>query len=290
MATVLITGSSSGFGRLTTEDLLQAGHTVFATMRDPKGRNAGIADELQRYAADTDGHLHIIELDVTSDASVEAAVNEALSIHEIDALVNNAGAGTGGITEGFTADQFQKLLELNVTGVHRVTRAVLPSMRKNGKGLIVNISSTMGRIVIPFASLYTASKFALEGYSESLRYELKGSGIDVTIVEPGGFGTNFLGNMIFPGDNARVESYGEYAKAPEQLWSGVGEMLSGENAPDPKDVARVVSTLVNAPAGKREARVVVDPMTGGGGAITINDTTTGVQKELLTAFGMEQMI
>ena len=286
--TVLITGTSSGFGKLIAKTLLKKGYNVIASMRDSNGRNAEAAEELRGLG--DDDKLLIVDLDVTKDDSVESAVNQAAEkFGRIDALVNNAGLGTGGISEGFTSDQFTKLMEVNVIGVHRVTRAVLPHLRKQKTGLIINISSVMGRIVIPFASAYTASKFAIEGYTESLRYELQTLGIDVISVEPGGFMTGFMSNMIEPEDKSRVEEYGEVAKMPEQMWGSMEDRMTGQDAPDPQEVADAVLELVETPAGKRPVRVVVDPMNGGEGPRTINQTTEQVQKQLLEAFGMAEL-
>ena len=148
---VLITGTSSGFGLLTARTLLQKGHTVFATMRGVAGKNAAAADGLRKFAEGQDGTLHLLELDVTNDASVDNAVKTALKLSgRIDVVVNNAGTGSGGLAESFTVDQFKQLFEVNLFGVQRVNRAVLPSMRDTGQGLLIQVSSIMGRIVIPY--------------------------------------------------------------------------------------------------------------------------------------------
>ncbi len=186
--TVLITGTSSGFGFLTAKALLDQGLTVMAAMREPGKSNAHAALALQEHGTRTCGTLHLLSMDVADDNSVTTAVTTGLGVAgRIDVLVNNAGVGLGGFCEAVTTDQLRRLFEVNLFGVHRVTRAVLPAMRAVGKGLIINISSIMGRMVIPFAAVYTASKFALEGLSESWRYELGTFGIEVVIVEPGGF-------------------------------------------------------------------------------------------------------
>lgn len=288
--TVFITGSSSGFGWLTTRTLLEKGHTVFATMRGVDGKNAAAAGELKSFAETTEGTLHLLELDVTSDVSVKTAVEQALARMPIDVVINNAGYGVGGFTEGFTIEQFQQIFEVNVFGIQRVNRAVLPSMREQGTGLLVHVSSTMGRIVLPFSGPYTASKFALEGLAESYRYELAGTGVDVVIVEPGGFGTGFFSNMVMPADEERVASYGPLAELPEQMWNGVGQMLEGDEAPDPQAVANAIAALIDTPAGERPLRTVVDPMTGGGAASAINQTTDQIQTQLLTSFGMGELL
>lgn len=288
---VLVTGSSGGFGRLICEQALQQGHTVLATMRDPQGRNAQKAEELERRSNDAEGTLHVFDLDVVDDASVEAAIAHAIeTAGQVDVLVNNAGHGAGGLTEAFTAEQLQRILDVDLVGVHRLNRAVLPHMRKRKSGLIVHISSIMGRIVIPFAAAYTAAKFALEGYAESLAYELKPLGIDVAIVQPGGFGTGFLAAMVAPDDEARIASYGSLAQMPEKVWSGFEGALSSEGAPDASDVAAAVIELIGKPAGRRPLRTVVDPMLGGGGAKEVNRTAEEAQKQLLTGFGLGDLV
>ena len=289
--TVLITGSSSGFGLLISRTLLEKGYTVLATMRDLDNRNASRAKELHTYAQDTKGTLHLFEIDVTSDASVDAGIRQAVEhTGHIDAVVNNAGFGVGGYAEGFTADQFQKIFEVNVFGVQRVNRAVLPAMRKQGYGLLIHISSVIGRVVIPFAGPYTATKFALEGLTESYRYELSGTGVDVVIVEPGGFGTGFGENMVYPADEERIASYGELADIPNQMWGNFIQMLASDDAPDPQAVADAVLKLIETPAGQRPLRTVVDPLTGGEAPSVMNKTSDQVQEQLLSAFGLAELL
>ena len=288
---VLITGSSSGFGLLTSRTLLDRGYTVFATMRSLEGKNAATAAELKGYADGKAGKAHFLELDVTSDASVDAAFQKALELEgHIDVVVNNAGYGVGGLCEGVPTEQFQRQFDVNVFGVQRVSRAVLPSMRKQRAGLLINISSVMGRIVLPFATPYTASKYALEGLSESYRYELAGTGVDVVIVEPGGFGTSFMSNMDNAADTARVESYGPLAELPEKMWGGMGEMLHGEGAPNPQAVADAVLGLIETPAGERPLRTVVDPMMGGEAPTQVNRTTDEIQQQMFGSMDMENLL
>ncbi len=289
--TVLITGSSSGFGLLTTRSLLEEGYTVFATMRDPDGKNAAIAAEINAFAAGQPGTAHILDLDVTSDASVEEAIQQALDLEGwIDVVVNNAGYGSGGYAETFTMDQFKHIFDVNVFGVQRVNRAVLPSMRARGSGLILYVSSVMGRIVLPYAASYTATKYALEGLAETYRYELGGLGIDSVVVEPGGFGTNFLENVAFADDQERIASYGDLAEAPHQFWGGFDQMLSSDDAPDPQRVADAILGLISTPAGQRPLRTVVDPLSGGEGPTAINQMTDQIQAQMFSAMGMGEMV
>ncbi len=288
---VLITGTSAGFGDLISRTLVDKGYTVFATMRDPQGRNAKRAASLSAHAEGKPGRLHVLELDVTSDDSTGKAVSKAIELGgPLDVVVNNAGVGAGGMAEAFTTEQWQQLFDVNVFGVQRVMRAALPSMRERGTGLFVNVSSIMGRVVIPFAAPYTATKYALEGMSEAYRYELSGTGVDVSIVEPGGFMTEFASRMMAPSDTARVEAYGPIKDIPDRVWGGFMEQLAADGAPDPQDIADAVLNLIETPAGDRPLRVVVDPMTGGEGANSLNNATNQIQAQLLEGFGMKDLL
>lgn len=159
--TIFITGASTGFGRDTATTLALAGYNVFAAMRDPPGKNQVHAQELQ-----TKG-INVIEIDVTHDKSVERAINSVASkADHIDVLINNAGVASAGVIEAFSTQQMTALFDVNVMGVHRVSRAVLPIMRKQQKGLIINIGSILGRVTFPFFGIYGASKYAVEALSD----------------------------------------------------------------------------------------------------------------------------
>lgn len=278
---VLITGSSSGFGELTTHSLSKEGFTVYATMRNVNGKNSAKAAELGALNG-----VNILDVDVTDQASIENAVNTIISREgKIDVLVNNAGVGSGGFTEPFSATEFHKVFDVNVFGVQRLMNAVLPSMRNNRSGLVINVSSIMGRMVIPYAGAYTASKWAVEGLSESYKYELAPTGIDIAIVEPGGFGTNFLSGLVTASDEERVNSYGELNNIPQQMWNGFAQHLESENGPNPQDVADAIVNLIQMPVGQRPLRTVVDPMTGGEGPRVINATSDKVQEQFFASMG-----
>lgn len=286
---ILITGASSGFGLLFARTLASKGHNVFATMRDPDGRNGGPAKELADFGANSSGNITVLELDVSNETSVQAAIERAhAAAGNLDVVINNAGIGAGGHAEAFTAEQMSHLFDLNVGGVQRVCRAVLPTMRQAGHGLVINISTIMGRIVIPFSGPYTASKYALEGLIESYRYELKGSGVDMVLVEPGGFPTGIGSRMLMPDETEkdRIASYGAMADMPEKVWGDFMEMLHSGDGPDPQIVADEVLALIETPAGKRPLRVVVDPFMGGEAPQAINEMTDGIQAKLLQNLGM----
>lgn len=288
---VFITGSSSGLGLAIARELIDCGCTVFGTMRDVAGRNLDQANGLRAYAQNKRGVLHLLELDVTDDASVEAAVQKALELEgRIDVVVNNAGVGygygVGALAETVSMAQFQRIFDVHVFGVQRVVRAVLPSMRQQGSGLLVTVSSTMGRVVLPFAAPYTATKFAVEGLSESYRYELSGVGVDVVIIEPGGFKTNFWAEPELPAEAGRASNYGALAGLPQKMYGGLATTLRGESAPEPKLVAEAIARVIETPAGKRPLRLVVDPMMGGEGPKAINQMTDQIQTQLLGSLGM----
>ena len=167
--TILITGASTGFGRDTAETLARAGHKVFASMRDLNVKNRVHADALQAKG------IEVVELDVTDTHSVDQAVATVVSkAGRIDVLINNAGVASAGVSEAFTDEQVTALFDVNVIGLHRVTRAVLPILRNQRDGLIINIGSILGRVTFPFFALYGASKFAVEALTDSLRYEVSG--------------------------------------------------------------------------------------------------------------------
>ncbi len=256
--TVFITGTSSGFGLLTAKALTRKGHTVFATMRDSRGKNADAAFELMRHAENTSGRVHVLDLDVTDDEAVQAVVDKALSLEgAIDVVVNNAGVGAIGLTECFTIDQFQQILDVNLFGAQRVNRAVLPSMRMRGSGLLVHISSIVGRLVPPISSPYAVSKFALEALAESYHYELVPLGIESVIVEPGSYSTGFDTDKQTPADKERVASYGSMGEMWDKMFGQIREAAGDPHSHNPEDVAVAIARLIDTPAGKRPLRTVV---------------------------------
>src|SRR5205809_7320408 len=210
--TILITGTSSGFGRDTAETLFRAGHTVYASMRGAQGKNREATEALRKLGIKT------VELDVSDDASVEAGVKNVLAeAGKIDVLVNNAGVMSAGVTEAFTAEQAKVIFDTNVIGLLRVTRAVLPSMRQKRDGLIINIGSILGRVTFPFVGIYGASKFAVEALTDSVRYEVSQFGIDVVLVQPSAYPTNMYAAIQRPADFARAADYGDIAQMPGKM-------------------------------------------------------------------------
>lgn len=256
--TIVITGCSSGFGHDLALVLARAGHRVAATMRAPEGKNAEVAGSLGDVAESEGLDLRVIELDVTSGGSVDAAARTVLDAWGApDAVVNNAGQMFLGVTEAFTPDEFTRQLDINVVGVHRVNRAFLPSMRARGAGLIMNVSSTAGRVAVPFVGIYHASKWALEGYSQALGGELASSGVDVVIIEPGPFTT-----ALFPSSPQPEDSEGRtatYPAAVHEANASLGAAFEGlfadPDAPtDPAIVVDAMAELIEMAPGTRPLR------------------------------------
>ena len=287
---ILITGSNSGFGRLMSETLARAGHRVFASMRELKTRNAGPAEEMRNFKAESGGSIVPIEIDVTSDASVEHGVAAVLEQTggRIDVAINNAGLGTLGLQEGYTPAQIEALFNLNVFGPHRIDRAVLPGMRARGDGILIHITSCIGRTVIPGMGPYCATKYALEAIAEAYRYELAPLGIDALIVEPGAFPTPFVAKIMTPADSSRAPGYGPLAGFEQQLAASMEGMLAAPDASDPQQVADAVLRLIETPTGQRPLRTIVDPHPEAVQAI--NDVCEQAQTAMLGAMQLGFMM
>ncbi len=256
--TIVITGCSSGFGHDLARALARAGHRVYATMRATDGKNASAAAALHAFAEAEALDLRVLDLDVTSTASTEAAARavEAES-GAADVVVNNAGQMFGGITEAFTDDEMARQFDVNVVGVHR---AFLPAMRARGAGLAVVVGSTAGRCVLPFFGVYHASKWALEGYTQALRYELAATGVDAVMVEPGPFTTSLFPSMTAPADaDGRGASYpAAVTGAFAAMGADFGAMLASPETPtDPALVVDAIAELAAMAPGTRPFRTVV---------------------------------
>jgi NAD(P)-dependent dehydrogenase (short-subunit alcohol dehydrogenase family) len=277
---VLITGSSTGFGRLFTDTLARKGHTIFATMRDPGGRNAKNASEIRALAEKDSLPIYVLEMDVTDDASVERAVDNAIAkAGRIDVAINNAGYYLSGLEEAVTTEQAQRLMDTNFLGPVRVNRAVLPHMRRQRSGVLIHVSSGAGRVVIPSAGFYCASKFALEALAEAYSYELAAQGIESVILQPGQYETPVFGNTVTAADEARTTTYG----AAKEIPAKVNGALSS-TAGNAQDVADAVLRIIETPAGERQLRYHVSPQNFG--VDEINALSKQVQANVLEAFGL----
>ena len=287
---VVITGSSSGFGLLTAKALLEKGHDVVATMRDPEGRAAHAAKELRDLAHKSGSRLSLVEMDVTSDSSVENAISQVISSHgRVDVLVNNAGFMVMGVSEAFSMEEMKSQFETNTFGPARVARAVLPHMRARKSGLLVQVTSIAGRLVFPFFGLYSASKFAAEALAESYHYELASLGIESVIVEPGPFPSNILTRSPFPQDEDRTKAYGDAGQIPQAMRESFQALYDGPDAPDARDVANAIVALIEQDT-KRPLRTVVMPKGMDFGVEGLNGSTSAVQNALMQALQLDKMI
>ena len=285
MATILLTGAAGGFGRLITLALRRQGHRVIGTARDLTGRNADAARELREAGAE------LLEMDVTNDASVESAVAQALSMAgTIDVVINNAGLGVIGVQEAFTAADLQRVLDINVVGAHRVTRAVAPHLRTNGRGLVIFVSSLLGRLAVPFYGPYNASKWAMEGLAENYSLEFSGFGIDVSIVEPGGFPTSFIPNLLKPSDTARVAALEPLSQTATDFLHGFEQALAAAPTQDPALVGDAMLELVEAAPGTRPFRVIVDTIGMGAAVGPYNEHLATLTKGIFGHFGIAGML
>jgi NAD(P)-dependent dehydrogenase (short-subunit alcohol dehydrogenase family) len=252
MKQIILTGSASGFGLLAVKTLAAAGNKVYATMRNVKGANAGPAAELKQWATDSNAQVSIVELDVTSDTSVKAAIAEITqqSNGKIDVLINNAGMSFIGVNESMTVDQTNQLFQVNVIAADRMIKAVLPFMHAHKDGLILNVTSILARNHMPLFSSYNATKAALDALSVGYYYELQTAGIDVAIVQPGGYPTTDIVTKGLKAGNADAEAY--YGERMHKLKAAsIAYFTPNEDSPNPQEVADVFAKLVALPKGER---------------------------------------
>ena len=256
--TILITGCSSGFGRLGALHYTRLGARVIATMRNmPRPEAETLAAEAAKNKLD----LHIVEIDVTSDASVASGTAKALALGggRIDTLVNNAGVGISGPVEVQDMEATRLAFETNVLGYHRMILALLPQMRAGQSGQIFNVSSQLGRVIVPGGGHYSATKFAVEALSEQLAYELVPHGIEVTIIQPGGYPTRVWENRNVYAGALKERTGADLLAAYAPFTKGMGTEDGSGRSTDPMDVPRAIAEIMAMPAGKRPLRRAVYP-------------------------------
>ncbi|MEM9898288.1 MAG: SDR family oxidoreductase [Pseudomonadota bacterium] len=254
---ILVTGTSSGFGRLGVEYYARLGAKVFATMRNvPRPE----AEELKDLASSDKLDLTVIEIDVTDDGQVSSGVAKAEKAAggAIDVLVNNAGTAFAGSIEVQDMEATQLLFETNVFGPHRMARAALPAMRKKGSGQIFQVSSQLGRVISPGIGQYSPTKFALEAMSEQMAYELVPHGVDVTIIQPGGYPTKIWKNSNALSSALKERSSEALLAAYPELSAQMGAGTGGGST-DPMDIPKAIAEIIAMPAGKRPLRREVHP-------------------------------
>ena len=289
---IIVTGASSGFGLMTAKALAHAGHTVYASMRDIAGKNAAQVASIADYAKANGIDLRTVELDVQSEPSAAAAIASVVKDHgHLDVVVHNAGHMSYGPAEAFTPEQFAQLYDINVLGTQRVNRAALPQLRKQGRGLLVWVSSSSSRGgTPPYLAPYFAAKAGMDALAVSYAGELARWGIETSILVPGAFtkGTNHFAHSGSPADAQRAEEYanGPTADFSEVAFKGLADLEPADA--DPQAVADAIVEVVDKPFGKRPFRVHIDPSEDG--AEIVNGVADRVRAELLRRIGLEDIL
>jgi NAD(P)-dependent dehydrogenase (short-subunit alcohol dehydrogenase family) len=289
---ILITGASSGFGRLTAEALAKAGHTVYAAMRGTAGGNAPEVAKIAAFSKENGVDLRTVELDVLSQDSVDAAVSKVIGESgRIDVLIHNAGHMAFGPAEAFTPEQLAQLYDVNVLSTQRVNRAVLPHLRRQKQGLVVWVSSSSSAGgTPPYLAPYFAAKAGMDALAVVYARELSRWGIETSIIVPGAFtgGTNHFAHSGRPADEARVAEYeaGPYAGFGEQVQKAFAAIVPPDA--DASAVADAIVGVVDTPFGKRPFRVHIDPTEDGANVgFTVLDR---LRSEMLHRVGLSDVL
>ncbi|MBP0583049.1 SDR family oxidoreductase [Labrys sp. LIt4] len=289
---ILVTGASSGFGLLSAQVLAKAGHTVYASMRETAGRNAPQVASVAAYTKEHGVDLRTVELDVSNDASVKAGVETVIAENgRLDVIVHNAGHMVFGPAEAFTPEQYAQLYDINVLSTQRVNRAILPQLRKQGRGLLVWVSSSSARGgTPPFLAPYFAAKAAMDSLAVSYASEVARWGIETSIVVPGAFtkGTNHFAHSGSPDDKGVADAYaqGPYAGVADKALQGLAALEPADA--DAGAVATAIADIVNAPFGKRPYRVFIDPSQDGAEEVfRIGDR---MRREMFQNIGLKDLL
>ncbi|MFF0050827.1 SDR family NAD(P)-dependent oxidoreductase [Streptomyces sp. NPDC005498] len=261
VSTVLVTGAGTGMGALASVSLARAGHRVFASMRDPEGRNKDKAQALRDQAKGASGQLSVVELDVLSEDSAAAAVEQiVLEAGGLDVVVHNAAHLMVGVTEAFSPEEVLRAFDVNAVGALRVNRAVLPVMRRQESGLLLWVGSGTTRAIPPFLGPYTAAKAAFDAFADSTAWEVTAYGIETTVLMPGVFthGTAHFANAAFPADTERTAAYEKIAPFLDSMGEDTERMMVNGVSADPQIVADEIVRVVGLPLGQRPRRTVAD--------------------------------
>jgi len=289
---IVVTGASSGFGAMSARALAKAGHTVYAGIRATTTRNAKAVADAAAFAKENNADLRSVELDVTDDASIAQAVETIVAENgRLDVIVHNAGHMSFGPAEAFTPEQYAELFDINVLSTQRLNRAALPQLRKQGRGLIVWVSSSSTRGgTPPFLAPYFAAKAAMDSLAVSYASELTRWGIETSIIVPGAFtkGTNHFAHSGSPADAARAAEYleGPYKGVSDKALQGLASLEPADA--DPEEVARAIVDVVDKPFGKRPFCVHIDPSQDG--AEIVNGVADRVRAELFYRVGLEDLL
>jgi len=260
MKTVLISGAGTGMGLLTAQTLIRQGYAVYAGVRDPNGRSLARREALERYAQEHDGHVRVVDLDIHSEASCQAAADQVVTEQgRLDIVIHNAAHLFIGVFEAFTPEQLADSLNTNAVGAHRLNRAALPQLRKQGDGVLLYVGSTITRIVTPFIGPYITGKYALDALAEVTAYEVNRFGVETVIVMPGIFpdGTAHFQSAVHPGDPGVVADYEAFKDDFDNIGPGLRALLAGTDAPV-QGVADEIGRVLALPKGEKPMRTIVD--------------------------------
>ncbi|HEY1151632.1 MAG TPA: SDR family NAD(P)-dependent oxidoreductase [Pseudoduganella sp.] len=287
---VLVTGAATGIGALTVRSLARAGHVVYASMRDIAGRNAAKVRELRDWGFANGADVRVVELDVLSQASADAAVAAIIADRgRLEAVVHNAGHLVIGPTEAFTPEEIAQVFDTNFLGTQRVNRAVLPVLRRQGRGLLLWVSSSTVRGGFPpFLGPYAAAKAAMDSLAVSLSYELARFGIETSIVVPGAFtaGTEHFPKAGKPADSATAAAYARYDGLLDQVGARLSELSPPQS--DPAAVGEEIARIVSLPHGTRPFRSVVDFI--GDGAAEVTEVAERVREHFAQRIGIADLL
>ena len=286
MKKIIVTGSSSGFGLLTVQILAKKGHTVYATMRNVHTKNAGAALALSDWARLNNTDIRIVELDVTSDASVNKAVTQIIQdAGQIDVLINNAGLLIWGLSETLSTKQMVQIFQVNVFGADRMIKAVLPQMHLQHCGLIIQLSSGLSRLHLPYLGAYSATKAAIDTLAETLHYELNNTGIDSIIIQPGAYPATDLFNKLIAADTPSVVM--RYGESGSKIKQGIHNLFTRPpGRREPIEVARLIAEIVDKPPDQRKLWTAIGIGWGQSYVDAINDSTLQYSKRVQSALGI----
>lgn len=289
---ILITGASSGFGALTARRLAEAGHIVYATMRETTGRNAKQVEAVHQFAVEKNVDLRTVELDVNSQKSTDHAVQQIQDeAGRLDVVIHNAGHMVYGPAEAFTPEQLAELYDINVLSTQRVNRAVLPVLRKQRQGLVLWVGSTSTRGgTPPYLAPYFAAKAGMDAMAVSYASELARWNIESSIIVPGAYtsGTNHFAHAGRPLDETRAQEYatGPTSSLADEIMQGFAKTAVPDA--DVTEVADAIVRVVNTPFGQRPFRVHIDPADDG--AQIVNGVADRVRRELLRNMGLSDLL
>lgn len=291
MSVVLITGAATGIGQYAAEHLVDDGHTVWASMRDPDAKNAERAQHLRDYAKGKSGEMHVVELDVLSQDSANAAVKAVLEESgELDVVINNAGHLFVGYVEAFTAEDIASLLDSNALGTHRVNRAVLPHMRERRRGTLMYISSTIPISTPPFLGPYVASKAAQDMLALTTSYEVGQLGIETVIVMPGAFveGTEHFPDASHASDEEVTKGYAELDPLVARNEEATEGLFDPHEEAHPRAVGEEIRRVLALPFGERPLRTVVDYTHAG--VEHVNEVVAAAREDFVRRLGFGDLL